>query len=88
MPLIKVKENFQVTIPDSIRREAGLAVGDYLEAMVEGDNIVLKPKAEADLDAVDAAIEDGLRAYKEGRVTPAFSSMREYQEYRLQKKKR
>ncbi len=82
MPLIKVKSKFQLTIPNSIRKEASLAVGDYLEAIVEGDNIVLKPKAPAKRDAaVEAAIEAGLRAYEEGRVTPAFSSMKEFKEY-------
>ncbi len=82
MPLIKVKPKFQLTIPNSIRKEASLAVGDYLEAIVEGDNIVLKPKVPAERDAaVEAAIEAGLRDYEAGRVTPAFSNMKEFKEY-------
>ncbi len=44
MPLVKVKEKFQVTIPASIRQQLGLKVGDVLEAEVEDDKIVLKPK--------------------------------------------
>ena len=40
MPMIKVKEKFQVTIPNAIRKEADLAVGDYLEVVIEGSTIV------------------------------------------------
>lgn len=88
MSLIQVKQKFQVTIPDSIIKEAGLSVGDYLEALVEGDNIVLKPKAQAERDAIEAALEEGLRACEEGRVTPAFSSMKEFKEYLRRAKKK
>ena len=77
MPMVKVKEKFQVTIPTAIRLETGLAIGDYLEAVIEGRSIVLKPKALADGDSVEAAIQEGLRTVEEGRVTPAFSSMEE-----------
>lgn len=83
MSLIKVKQKFQVTIPDSIRKAAGLAVGDYLEALVEGNNIVLKPKAQAERAAIEAALEAGLRDYEEGRVTPAFKNMKEFEEHLL-----
>ena len=48
MPLVKVKEKFQVTIPAGIRRQLALKVGDVLEAEVEEDKIVLKPKAVID----------------------------------------
>ena len=87
MPRIRVKEKFQVTIPTSIRKEAGLVVGDYLEAAVEGRKIVLQPKTKSARDSIEAAIEEGLRAYEEGRVTPAFASMKEFEEYRRAKKK-
>lgn len=87
MPMIKVKEKFQVTIPTAIRLQAGVAIGDYLEAVVDGHSIVLKPKAIVDRSSVEAAIEEGLRAVKEGRVSPAFSSMKEFKQYRAAKKK-
>ncbi len=44
MPQVKVKENFQVTIPATIRKQLNLNVGDLLEAVVENDEIVLKPQ--------------------------------------------
>ena len=48
MPLVKVKEKFQVTIPTALREALHLAVGDLLEATVEQDKIVLKPKVVVD----------------------------------------
>lgn len=44
MPLVKVKEKYQVTIPTNIREKLALKVGDILEADIEKDKIVLKPQ--------------------------------------------
>ncbi len=48
MPLIKVKEKYQVTIPATIRKELSLKIGDVLEAELDGDQIVMKPKMVTD----------------------------------------
>ena len=48
MPLVKVKQKFQVTIPTEIRDAVPLEVGDVLEATVQGTNIVLTPKVVVD----------------------------------------
>ena len=48
MPLVKVKEKFQITLPAELRDVLHLAVGDLLEATVEQDKIVLTPKAVVD----------------------------------------
>jgi AbrB family looped-hinge helix DNA binding protein len=45
LPLVKVKEKFQITLPAELRQALHLAVGDMLEATVEQDKIVLTPKA-------------------------------------------
>jgi len=44
MSLVKIKEKYQVTIPSAIRDKLSLKVGDILEAELENDQIVLKPK--------------------------------------------
>ena len=44
MPLVKVKEKFQITLPAELRAGLHLAVGDLLEATLQGQTIVLKPK--------------------------------------------
>jgi AbrB family looped-hinge helix DNA binding protein len=50
LPLVKVKEKFQITLPVEIREQLRLGVGDLLEASIQGQTIVLKPK-----DVVDRA---------------------------------
>ena len=78
MPLVKVKEKFQVTIPTALRKAVRLSVGDLLEAEAKGNTIVLKPKTVVDRESVEAAIEEGLQDLKAGRVTPKFSSVEEF----------
>lgn len=51
MPLVKVKEKFQITLPVELREALHLAVGDVLEAIIEQDKIVLTPKAVVDRTA-------------------------------------
>ena len=48
LPLVKVKEKFQITLPVELRKALHLDVGDILEATVERDKIVLKPKTVID----------------------------------------
>lgn len=43
MELLKVKRNYQLTIPQSLRKKINLAEGDYVEADVENGNIVIRP---------------------------------------------
>ena len=43
MPIVKVKENFQVTLPVSIRKKYKIAVGDYVEAEDAKEGIMIKP---------------------------------------------
>jgi antitoxin MazE len=43
MPLIKVKKNYQITIPTAIRRTLRIAEGDYLEVEKQDSELVLKP---------------------------------------------
>jgi AbrB family looped-hinge helix DNA binding protein len=43
-----VKEKFQVTIPTELREALHLAVDDLLEATIENETIVLKPKSVVD----------------------------------------
>ena len=77
MPLVKVKEKFQVTIPAALRKAVRLSVGDLLEAEAKNNTIVLKPKAVVDRTAIDAAIAEGLEDIKKGRVLGPFSTAKE-----------
>jgi AbrB family looped-hinge helix DNA binding protein len=67
VPLVKVKEKFQVTLPASVRRKVKVAVGDLLEAQVRGRTITLTPKMTIDRD-IDLSLED----FKRGRFIGPF----------------
>ncbi|KKU68687.1 MAG: hypothetical protein UX89_C0002G0012 [Parcubacteria group bacterium GW2011_GWA2_47_16] len=41
MELVRVKSKFQITIPVSLRKAAGLKVGDVLDISVKNGTIVL-----------------------------------------------
>ncbi len=43
MELVKVKRNYQITIPQSLRNFFRLAVGDYLEMDLQDETLVIRP---------------------------------------------
>jgi AbrB family looped-hinge helix DNA binding protein len=43
MELVKVKRNYQITIPQNLRRLIRLAVGDYVEVDIQDDTLVIRP---------------------------------------------
>ena len=81
MALVKVKQKFQVVIPEEVRRKVPLDVGDLVEIEARGRTIVLKPKLVVDRDPVEESIAEGLRDVAEGRVHGPFASMKEFREY-------
>lgn len=75
MPLIKVQEKGQVTLPTKIRREVGLDPGDYVMVERQGDRIVLIPQEIVPRPPdIDAALAEGLADSRAGRISPAFDS--------------
>ncbi len=90
MPLVKVKTKYQVTLPTDIRRKAGLAVGDLLEAKIEGKKITLTPKS-----IIDRGLAESLEDFKKGRYYGPFDSaedmirsLRQRPKRKVQKSKR
>lgn len=69
MPLVKVKEKYQVTLPASVRKKLGLVVGDVLEATVEDNKITLTPKS-----VIDRELAEALEDFKEGRFIGPFEN--------------
>jgi AbrB family looped-hinge helix DNA binding protein len=51
MPLVKVKQKGQMTIPAEIRDRLQLQQGDLLEATTDGRSVILTPKALVDREA-------------------------------------
>jgi AbrB family looped-hinge helix DNA binding protein len=79
MPLIKVQEKGQVTLPTKIRREVGLDPGDYVTIEREGNRIVLVAQNIAPHQPeIDAAVAEGLADVRAGRVSPAFATSEEF----------
>ncbi|MDG4601368.1 MAG: AbrB/MazE/SpoVT family DNA-binding domain-containing protein [Defluviicoccus sp.] len=58
MPLVTVKEKFQVTIPAKVRGQVSLHVGDVLEASVEEGAIVRRAKAVVDRAALAGRLQE------------------------------
>ena len=72
MPLVTVKTKYQVTLPTTVRTQAGVSVGDILEAKVEGRKITLTPKS-----VVDRELARALEDVRKGRVIGPFTSAKE-----------
>jgi AbrB family looped-hinge helix DNA binding protein len=72
MPLVSVKNKYQVVIPRNIRKKIGLNVGDLLEAAVERGKITFTPKA-----VVDRSIAESLEDFKAGRHYGPFETASE-----------
>ena len=77
MPLVKVKEKFQVTLPASVRRKVKVAVGDLLDADVRGRKITLTPKVVVDRAFIEKRLAESLEDFRKGRVYGPFSSAKE-----------
>ena len=43
MSLIKVKDKYQITIPENIRKKVHCEIGELLSVTLHGNEIVLKP---------------------------------------------
>jgi len=67
MAVVKVKAQFQVTLPPQIRAKARVAVGDVFEAKVQGRTITLVPKR-----MIDQELDLALNEVKRGRVKGPF----------------
>ena len=72
MSIVTVKNKYQVVIPQAVREQIGVAVGDILEAKVERGRITLTPKS-----LVDRAIAEGLEDLRKGRVRGPFDTVDE-----------
>lgn len=71
MSLVRVKTKYQVTLPTELRLQAGLHVGDFLEAQIKAGKIILSPKS-----LVDRDIAEGLEDINGGRFLGPFKNVK------------
>ena len=64
---VKIGVSRQVVIPKKIHDHLGLEPGDYLEVELEGDRMVLTPKA-----LVEKRLAESLQDIEKGRVRGPF----------------
>ena len=72
MPLVRVKTKYQVTLPTAVREQAGVRLGDLLEAKVEEGKITLTPKS-----VIDRGIAESLEEFKKGLSYGPFKTAEE-----------
>ncbi len=80
LPLVKVKEKFQITLPAELREALHLAVGDLLEATIQDNVIVLKPKVVIDRAQAWAKIEHAMASVKDRAPNPNQSPQEQEEE--------
>ena len=62
MAIVTVKNKFQVVIPQHVRDQIGVSVGDVFEATAKNGKIVFEPKS-----IVDRGIAESMAEFKAGR---------------------
>ena len=67
---VKIGVSRQVVIPKRIHDQLGLAPGDYLEVELEGDRVILTPKA-----LVEKRLAESLEDVRRGRMHGPFQSV-------------
>jgi AbrB family looped-hinge helix DNA binding protein len=72
MSVVAVKNKFQIVIPQNIRRQIRVEVGDLLEAGVEDGMITLTPKS-----LIDRHIAEGLEDLRQGRTHGPYSNAKD-----------
>ena len=72
MAIVTVKNKYQVVIPQSVRDQVAVSVGDLFDATVEKGRITFTPKS-----LVDRGIAEGLEDIKKGREYGPYQSAAE-----------
>ena len=67
--VVKIGVSRQVAIPKKLHDQLGLAPGDYLQVDLEGDRLILTPKA-----LIEKRLAEGLDDIRTGRVHGPFRS--------------
>ena len=72
MDFVTVKNKFQIVIPQHVREQMHVEIGDILEAGVEDGKIIFTPKC-----LVDRHLAEGLEDARKGRTHGPYGSAAE-----------
>lgn len=72
MDIVAVKNKFQIVIPQHIREQVRVEIGDLLEARVEDGKITFTPKS-----LIDRHLAEGLEDAKHGRTHGPYASAKD-----------
>lgn len=72
MDIVAVKNKFQIVIPQHIRKQVPVEIGDLLEASVEDGKITFTPKS-----LIDRHLAEGLEDAKRGRTHGPYTSAKD-----------
>ncbi|MGA2433663.1 MAG: AbrB/MazE/SpoVT family DNA-binding domain-containing protein [Bryobacteraceae bacterium] len=73
MPIVTVKNKYQVVIPRQVRDKIGVAVGDVFEAKAENGKIVFEPKS-----IIDRGIAESMAEFKAGHSFGPFATHKQF----------
>ena len=73
MAIVIVKNKYQVVIPQHVRNEIGVNIGDVLEARAENGRIVFEPKS-----IVDRGIAESMMEFEAGRSFGPFQTHKRF----------
>ena len=84
MELVKVKNKYQIVIPEEVRRRANIEIGDYLEAKVIKDGVSFTPKS-----LLDRELAEALEEVRQGKTIGPFNSVAEaMKDFKMRHKQR
>jgi AbrB family looped-hinge helix DNA binding protein len=72
MAVVKIGVSRQVAIPKKLHDQLGLSPGDYLQVELEGERLILTPKA-----LIERRLAEGLEDIRQGRIHGPFRSVPE-----------
>ncbi|MBI2356185.1 MAG: AbrB/MazE/SpoVT family DNA-binding domain-containing protein [Candidatus Doudnabacteria bacterium] len=72
MSIVKVKNKYQVTLPAYVRKQAGIEIGDILEAKIENGKIMLSPQS-----TIDKRLAKALEEIEKGQTYGPFDTAEE-----------
>lgn len=82
--LLRVKRHFQLTLPSSLRKILNIEEGDFVEAKVKDNKLVLKPRKLIDADQTwfwskewQKGEKQAEKDIKEGKISPSFRTAKD-----------